>query len=732
MLCDGIADPTCYDNGFSVQLSSSACKVSTTCSVTSNNFESADSMCLTPYGESDLENNINAYCMGIEYTPERLDPEACDASETFLVKLALANTMFKECDSLCLYDVYSPDSKAYVWIEEENCWDSLWNNDAATQDCFQNNDDEFEFAIQRVEQFCSGNYECMNKGCDTSTLVEGTDYIVYSELDCVSCAAVCENYLGFECTSFECDVTVQSGQCTLYRDEVCTEETSTPSSSTIALCLFKPYFPEIEVVSYGEIKINFQPSYVDAPEGYYADSGEEFKLHDNGYHYGWEKDVQGSVRDRNGLGTVESTLVINNGVWMMALPDGKYNVEVGFSDPANDVDTTRCQVGAVKISVGTVAAGETSSTHINVEIENDVLYVSGFAGSGCDSFSYIIVRSGWVESGYEYGVPDSNKCHGYQRKLESHDECAAAAQAFGMFIEGGTLSNPNWPKGCFEMYGEVFFNADATGGAMADRTPICERTHTLMIRQTITSGVWTQDAWEVNSDDPDNDNYAILNQLEQFRSNDGKFYFKLNWPDSVEDVTMEWSQTSNPLLEDVVGYEPIDVPYTGRGWGGLEPSTKGLMDGSVIGTYKGNWFWAVGAYDTVGANNRLPAYAKSNNDYDYWQDRVELYVQKRQDASCYEEYATSYLSGYPASATKCNPGSCSLGEAKSYCDILSDCGGVTLDKNGLYTVRAGTLLHTSGTGEVSWTKGDCEIAERRQMETKEFSTLKHRLINLQN
>eukprot|EP00493_Phyllostaurus_siculus_P026637 UN26982 len=212
---DGIADPTCYDNGFSVQLSSSACKVSTSCSVSIDNsyFDSAESMCLTPYGESDLENNINAYCMGVEYTPERIDPKACDASETFLVKLALANTMFKECDSLCLYDVYEPDAKAYVWIEDLDCWDSLWNNDAATQDCFQNNDDEFEFAIQRVEQFCSGEFECMNKECDTSTLVEDIDYAVVPDVDCVSCAAVCENYLGFECTSFECDVTVQSGQC---------------------------------------------------------------------------------------------------------------------------------------------------------------------------------------------------------------------------------------------------------------------------------------------------------------------------------------------------------------------------------------------------------------------------------------------------------------------------------------------------------------------------------------
>merc|ERR1712012_670459 len=148
---------------------------------------------------------------------------------------------------------------------------------------------------------------------------------------------------------------------------------------------------------------------------------------------------------------------INSGVWMIALPEGKYNVEVGYSDPANDVQTTQCSVGAVTISVGTVAAGEKASTHINVEIESDVLYVSGFAGAGCDSFSYIIVRSGWVETGYEMGIPDSNKCYGFQSKLESYAECAAAGQAFGMHVTNDAVNNQVWQRGCSASGNEVFF-----------------------------------------------------------------------------------------------------------------------------------------------------------------------------------------------------------------------------------------------------------------------------------
>jgi len=358
------------------------------------------------------------------------------------------------------------------------------------------------------------------------------------------------------------------------------------------------------------------------------------------------------------------------------------------------------------------------------------LYVSGQKSNGCDSFSYIIVRSGWVETGYEMGVPDSNKCYGSQTRIESYDDCAAAAQALGMFVS--SFSSDIHPQGCFEQFNEVFFNTASVGAAMQDRTPICKKSHTLLIRQTSTSKFFTADEFEVNPEDPENDNYAILNEMEDFRSNDGRFYFRLTWPNADEDVTYEWSQSSNPLFEDVSGYEAIDVPYTGRGWGGLEPSTNALMDGSVLGNFASNWFYAVGSFRIWGGG--IPAYAKADNDNNYAQDQVELYVQKRTDASCYDQESIGYfLSSYPTDATKCNPGSCTFAEAKSHCDELSDCGGVTLNKDGLFTVRRGTELRTSPTGETSWLKSDCDAADaRRSLETKENSTLKNRLIDLQN
>eukprot|EP00493_Phyllostaurus_siculus_P022043 UN22374 len=91
------------------------------------------------------------------------------------------------------------------------------------------------------------------------------------------------------------------------------------------------------------------------------------------------------------------------------------------------------------------------------------------------------------------------------------------------------------------------------------------------------------------------------------------------WPG--DDIVYEWSQTSNPVSESVEGYEAISVPFTGRYWGGLEPSTAALMDGSVNSGY---WFYAVGSHGLW--NGGIPSYAKSHHDAGYPQQAVELYV----------------------------------------------------------------------------------------------------------
>ena len=105
--------------------------------------------------------------------------------------------------------------------------------------------------------------------------------------------------------------------------------------------------------------------------------------------------------------------------------------------------------------------------------------------------------------------------------------------------------------------------------------------------------------WSVNANDPTNEQYSILDTLENFRAPDGKFRFKLEWvlEGSTAPVQPQtWQQTSNPVTATnggVTGYQAGSVPYAGCYWGGLERNTAGfsLLDGSVDHS---NYWFAVG------------------------------------------------------------------------------------------------------------------------------------------
>jgi hypothetical protein len=119
----------------------------------------------------------------------------------------------------------------------------------------------------------------------------------------------------------------------------------------------------------------------------------------------------------------------------------------------------------------------------------------------------------------------------------------------------------------------------------------------LVFRQTLPHLI---NEWSVNEKNPNNESYAILDNLENFRGKDGKLELKLNWPDKYN----SWHQSSNPVTApqattpQVPGYKPINVQFTGAQWGGLEPNilaTKpSILQGSVGNP--GTWFYAIG-YD---------------------------------------------------------------------------------------------------------------------------------------
>jgi len=114
----------------------------------------------------------------------------------------------------------------------------------------------------------------------------------------------------------------------------------------------------------------------------------------------------------------------------------------------------------------------------------------------------------------------------------------------------------------------------------------------LVVRQTFPT-LFKNEEWSKNSKNPSANNFAILDQLENFRNSEGKFEFRLTWPGSgLQDYI--WKQTSNPVTKTsrgADGYEAVSVPNNNHFWGGLEHGgSQALLDGSVN---HGNWWYAV-------------------------------------------------------------------------------------------------------------------------------------------
>lgn len=67
---------------------------------------------------------MESYCGHsiVEGIDKSIDAKGCKAMYTEQVQLALANKMFKDCNSLCLFDFEMPHLAAFRWIPAEQCW----------------------------------------------------------------------------------------------------------------------------------------------------------------------------------------------------------------------------------------------------------------------------------------------------------------------------------------------------------------------------------------------------------------------------------------------------------------------------------------------------------------------------------------------------------------------------------------------------------------------------------
>jgi len=149
----------------------------------------------------------------------------------------------------------------------------------------------------------------------------------------------------------------------------------------------------------------------------------------------------------------------------------------------------------------------------------------------------------------------------------------------------------------------------------------------LVLRQTIASQAghfFQAGQWSLNAHDPNADNFAIMNQVEQFRNRTNqKFLFKLVWPN--EGWEQIWRQSSNPtqgVRQNIVqGYEPIKVAFQENYWGGLQADGRNcLLCGSL---YKNQWFYAIGSFAPYELHGQIGLPGPSITSC---VQRVELYV----------------------------------------------------------------------------------------------------------
>jgi hypothetical protein len=156
------------------------------------------------------------------------------------------------------------------------------------------------------------------------------------------------------------------------------------------------------------------------------------------------------------------------------------------------------------------------------------------------------------------------------------------------------------PKAPFNVYCEMNYN----GGGWTR----------LFVHKTA-GGLFSSknDAKEKNTGDIDADLYSQLIHLSDFKR-DAKFEFWLNYNElDGNDGGNRWTQTSNPLTDDIAGYTAISADHTSRFWGGLEPD-KGnntLLDGSVGHS---NWYYAIGSINYWPSSGTIPGPSSGINE----------------------------------------------------------------------------------------------------------------------
>ena len=102
------------------------------------------------------------------------------------------------------------------------------------------------------------------------------------------------------------------------------------------------------------VKINFQQAGGEVPEGYLPDYGEAFGDRDEGWKYGWDRDIQGDARNRGSADAIDerydTLLHLEKGapaIWEIELPNGVYELFLVCGDPDYTDQTNNFDVEGV-------------------------------------------------------------------------------------------------------------------------------------------------------------------------------------------------------------------------------------------------------------------------------------------------------------------------------------------------------------------------------------------------
>ena len=140
-----------------------------------------------------------------------------------------------------------------------------------------------------------------------------------------------------------------------------------------------------------------------------------------------------------------------------------------------------------------------------------------------------------------------------------------------------------------------------------------------------------------NPEDPDNKLFSILDQLEDYRNSDGKFQFKLCYPElnwgNDGKTCNEWIQSSNPYTDSTITeFEEIFLAFDRDGnkkeWKGLGRNSAvnyadAYLDDSPS---QRNWFSAIGAKKRWQKPYLIPGPRHPTDTTNSAIAKVELYV----------------------------------------------------------------------------------------------------------